>query len=75
MNFAHPLKSNYKPKAQHRAVPEYLQHNPFITNELVQEILSVKQTRAYTIIREMVKEGLIVKQGAGKEDSEYVLAF
>ncbi|MCL2522160.1 MAG: putative DNA binding domain-containing protein [Erysipelotrichales bacterium] len=74
MNFAHPLKGNYKPKAQHTAVLEYLQHNPFITNELVQKILSVKQTRAYAIIREMVKEGLIVKEGTGKEDSKYFLA-
>ena len=44
---------------------DYLQVHQFITNEVVQQILSVKQTRAYTVIREMVKEGLIVKVGAG----------
>ena len=47
-----------------------LKHLP---NELVQDILSVKQTRAYTIIREMVNEGLIVKHGLGKEDNTYIL--
>jgi len=47
--------------------------NDFVTNEIVQELLSVKQTRAYTIIREMVNEGFIIKRGSGKEDNEYVL--
>ncbi|MCL2587873.1 MAG: hypothetical protein FWD84_00510, partial [Oscillospiraceae bacterium] len=73
MNHARPLKGKHKQKPQHRIVLDYLQDNPFITNELVQEILSVKQTRAYTVIREMVNEGLIIKRGSGKEDSEYVL--
>ena len=52
---------------------DYLRDNPFITNEIVQKILSVKQTRAYTIIREMVNEGFITKRGGGKEDNEYIL--
>ncbi|GHU56403.1 hypothetical protein AGMMS49975_19640 [Clostridia bacterium] len=52
---------------------DYLRNNDFITNEVVQDILSVKQTRAYTIIREMVSVGLIIKRGTGKEDNEYVL--
>ena len=73
MNHARPLKGKHKQKPQHRIVLDYLQDNPFITNELVQEILSVKQTRAYTVIRELVNEGLIVKRGSGKENSEYVL--
>ena len=33
----------------------------------------LKQTRAYTIIREMLNENLIVKRGAGKDGKEYVL--
>ena len=74
MNFAQPLKAIHKPKAQHTAVLEYLAHHPSITNGQVQELLSVKQTRAYTIIREMVKEGYIIKQDTGKEDREYALA-
>ena len=74
MNYARPLKSKHKQKPQHKAVLDYLQDNDFITNQVVQDILSVKQTRAYTIIREMLNDGLIVKQGSGKENSEYVLA-
>jgi predicted HTH transcriptional regulator len=52
---------------------DYLKNNPFITNEIVQDILSVKQTRAYTIIRELVNDSLIIKRGSGKDDIEYVL--
>ena len=36
--------------------------------------LKVKKTRAYTIIREMLNEGLIVKRGSGNKDGEYVLS-
>ena len=73
MNYEKPLKTQNEQKPQHKAVLTYLQSNSVITNEVVQEILSVKQTRAYTIIREMVKEGLIVKSGSDKTDNEYVL--
>ena len=74
MNYARPLRAAQQPKPQHKAVLDYLGDNPFITNKIVQKMLSVKQTRAYNIIREMVSGGLIVKRGAGKEDKEYVLA-
>ena len=73
MNHVRPLQAKRKQKPQHKAVLDYLQEHPFITNEIVQELLSVKQTRAYTIIREMVTAGLIVKRGSGKEDNEYNL--
>jgi ATP-dependent DNA helicase RecG len=73
MNYAKPLNKQSDPKPQHKAILDYLKHNDSITNEIVQEILSVKQTRAYSIIREMVSDGLIAKSGAGKEDNEYVL--
>jgi predicted HTH transcriptional regulator len=74
MNHKRPLRAVRQPKPQHKAVLDYLRFNSFITNEIVQEVLSVKQTRAYTIICEMVNGGMIVKSGTGKEDSEYVLA-
>ena len=74
MNYASPLRKAAKPKAQHNAVLDYLRGNPFITNEIAQEILSVKQTRAYMVIREMVDAGLVIKCGTGKGDNEYVLA-
>ena len=33
----------------------------------------MKQTRAYTVIREMVDDGLIVKHNGDKDNNEYVL--
>jgi ATP-dependent DNA helicase RecG len=74
MNYARPLRKVNQPKAQQKAVLDYLRGNPFITNGIIQELLSVKQTRAYNIIREMVGDGYIVKRGTGKEGKEYVLA-
>jgi len=74
MNYTRPLrvkKSRLKP--QHKHVLNYLQDNPFITNEIVQDLLYIKQTRAYAIIKEMVGEGYIVKRGGGKEDNTYIL--
>jgi ATP-dependent DNA helicase RecG len=73
MNYAQSLLLKKKLKAQHCAILNYLQNSPCITNEIVQEVLSVKQTRAYTIIREMIDAGLIVKIGSDKEANEYVL--
>jgi len=73
MNHARPLNTRKQQNPRHTAITDYLQNNPFITNEIVQELLSVKQTRAYTIIREMVNEGLIIKRGFGKEDNEYII--
>jgi ATP-dependent DNA helicase RecG len=74
MNYLRPLRAAHQPKPQHKAVLDYLRSNSVVTNEIVQELLSVKQTRAYTIIREMVSDKLIVKRGTGKEDNEYILA-
>jgi predicted HTH transcriptional regulator len=75
MNYAHPLTAKQNQiKPQHQTVMDYLKGNEFVTNEIVQELLAVKQTRAYTIIREMVTAGLIIKRGNGKEDSDYILA-
>lgn len=73
MNYARPLAARRRQKSQHQTVVEYLQSHTFVTNEIVQGLLSVKQTRAYAIIREMVKEGIIVKSGSARENNEYVL--
>ncbi|MDR0916862.1 MAG: putative DNA binding domain-containing protein [Oscillospiraceae bacterium] len=76
LNYANPLNAKKKAqiKPQHKIVLDYLSANASVTNELIQELLAVKQTRAYAIIREMLNEGMIVKRGSGKEDSEYILA-
>jgi len=60
-------------KPQHKAILSYLEHHPFITNGIVQEILEVRQTRAYTIIREMVNAGLITKASLDPKENKYVL--
>jgi ATP-dependent DNA helicase RecG len=73
MNYIRPLRPNREPKSQHKVILDYLRNNESITNETVQELLSVKQTRAYNIIREMVSEGLIVKNGSGRDSNEYFL--
>jgi ATP-dependent DNA helicase RecG len=74
MNYAYPLHVKKEQAPQHRAVIQYLKNNPFVTNEIVQEVLSVKQTRAYAIIGQMVKDGLITKSYSGKESGRYVIA-
>lgn len=73
MNHARPLTTKHQPKPQHKIVLDYLQSHTFVTNKIVQELLSVRQTRAYAVIREMVNEGLIAKNGSGRENNEYIL--
>ena len=73
MNHVRPIRAKQQKKPQHKIVTDYLQNNPFVTNEIIQELVSVKQTRAYAIIREMLNDGLIVKRNGGKEIIEYVL--
>ena len=74
MNHARSLRKAHQMKPQHKVILDYLRSNPSVTNEIVQDILSVKQTRAYGIIREMVGTGQLVKCGTGKGENEYVLA-
>lgn len=73
MNYINPIDSRLKPvkvKPQHRKVLDYLQIHESVTNEIIQELLAVKQTRAYSVIREMVELGLIEKHDL---NGEYVL--
>jgi len=75
MNYARPILGNHKQfKPQQKAILDYVLENGSISNDIVQKLLCVKQTRAYNIIREMVGERLIVRRGLGKEDREYILA-
>jgi ATP-dependent DNA helicase RecG len=74
MNYARPLREKRTMKSQHKAVLDYLQDHDYITNEDIQELFAVKQTRAYAIIREMTDERLIVKRGSARNDNEYTVA-
>jgi len=79
MNYAKPLssaqsqKAPKEPKTQHKTIINHLKNNSTITNEVVQSLLSVKQTRAYNIIREMLDAGLITKRNGDRDNGEYVL--
>lgn len=57
----------------HNLVVEYLKNNKYITRPSIEELLDVKVTRANSIIGEMLKLGIIVKVGNGK-NTKYMLA-
>ena len=61
MNCNKPVQTELEIKPQHKIILDYLKTNPFITCEIVRILLSVKQARAYAVMREMVKRGLIHK--------------
>ena len=65
MNMNFNQENNIKP--QHKQIIDYLKspNHDFITNKAVQEILSVGQTRAYIIIKEMLNASLIMKNYYG----------
>lgn len=75
MNYTMPLTTKKKSgvNSQHQCILDYLKANSVITNEIVRELLSVKQTRAYNVIREMVTEGLIIKMSSAREENRYIL--
>jgi ATP-dependent DNA helicase RecG len=56
-------------KPQHKEVAEYLKAHDYVTNKIAQDILNVGQTRAYTIIKEMLHAGLVKKNKYG----DYIL--
>jgi ATP-dependent DNA helicase RecG len=72
MNYSRPLLVPARVNPRYRAVLDYLRAHGSVTNADVQRILSVRQTRAYAIIREMTAAGLIVKHGRGNA-GEYTL--
>jgi ATP-dependent DNA helicase RecG len=55
MNHIMPLHTapQSRLKAQHQIILDYMKEKGSVTNETIQQILSVKQTRAYVVIREM----------------------
>ena len=56
---------------QMNEILSYLEKNGTITEEQVQEMLGVKRTRAYTIMRSMRTQGLVKVNGRGKEKLYY----
>lgn len=56
---------------QKQTVLDFIEENGGITDSEVQELLDVKSTRAYTLMKEMEKEGLIIIVGRGS-DKKYL---
>lgn len=50
---------------QMKAVLDFIEENGQITDSEVQELLEIKNTRAYTLMKQMEKDGLIVIVGRG----------
>ena len=50
---------------QMQTILEFIEENGQITDSEVQELLEIKNTRAYTLMKQMEKEGLIVIVGRG----------
>jgi ATP-dependent DNA helicase RecG len=73
INYAHPLLKAAKPKPQIQAVLEFTREHGAVTNENIQKLLGVKQTRAYAIIKEMVAFGMLVKKSLARNENDYVL--
>lgn len=51
---------------QMQKVLDYINENQYITDGGVQDLLNVKSTRAYTVMKKMVSQGLITVSGRGK---------
>lgn len=62
-------KATAKIKTQYNIILNYINSKGSINIEQIQKLLSVKQTRAYNIIKEMQNEGFIIYK---KESKEYV---
>ncbi|MGM9644433.1 MAG: RNA-binding domain-containing protein [Eubacteriales bacterium] len=53
--------------SQTKRILDFLAENGQITEEDVQNLLGVKKTRAYTLMRQMVRDGVVVAVGRGAE--------
>ncbi len=51
--------------SQMKTVIDYIDEKGYMTDGEVQELLNIKNTRAYTLMKQMEKEGLIVISGRG----------
>lgn len=56
---------------QMQVILDYIAQHGEINNEKVQEILGVKRTRAYTILKQMVENGFVTTNGRGEEKKYY----
>ncbi len=70
MNGTTVVRHQYMPTMitpQMNKVMDYIRENGQITEAEVQSLLGVKKTRAYTLMQQMIKEGLAVASGRGAD--------
>ena len=58
--------------AQEKLIIDYIRENGSITDEEIQFMFDVKQTRVYVIIRSMKEKGIIVTKGRGNDKKHYL---
>lgn len=58
--------------SQMQTVLDYIAENGQITDDEVQELLNIKRTRCYMLMKQMADSGLIAAEGRGK-DRKYIL--
>ena len=58
---------------QMQVILDYIAQYGEINNEKVQEILSVKRTRDYPILKQMVDNGFVTANGRGEEKKYYAV--
>ncbi len=70
MNGTAVIRHQYMPTMitpQMNKIMEHIRENGQITEAEVQSLLGVKKTRAYTLMQQMIKEGLVVARGRGAD--------
>lgn len=73
MNKSHSdNKPGIKITSQMKDIINHLEYNEYITEEDVQALFTVKKTRSYIIMRDMVKAGLVFSEGRGVEKVYYL---
>lgn len=57
---------------QEKLIVDYIKENGSITDEEIQSMFDVKQTRVYVIIRTMKEKGILVTKGRGNDKKHYL---
>lgn len=57
---------------QEKLIVDYIEENGSITDEEIQSMFDIKQTRVYVIIRTMKEKGVLVTKGRGNNKKHYL---
>lgn len=67
-------KNALKITEQEKTVISYIEKNGSVDDDALQELLDIKQTRAYVLMKKMKEKGLITSKGRGV-NKKYYLSF